>query len=313
MGRDYADPVVRSPTRPGLLIAIALAVVALPAAASGALSAAAIPSAASANSQTFQDSTGEDAAAPDITTLVVSNDNAGLVTFRINVPNRPQQAQDLGVVMFLDSDSNQNTGDPESLGADFIIQYLRGEPILFRWDGSDFSLSATQSTLSASWSGGATIRINASQLNNARRLSFDALVVSGLVFDDLGGLECPEATCKRDFAPAIGFYQYQVVIARPTLEVRTVNTGRATAGKPFTVRMRTARSDTGATVQNGRVQCLGRAGNARLRPTVERMIGGWATCTWNLPRSSKGKRFRGSVTVVFEGLRASESFATRIG
>jgi hypothetical protein len=293
-----------------LLPLVAAVVVALPTAASGAFS---VPSATTTNNQTFQDTTGEDPTAPDITTIVVSNDNAGLITFRINVPNRAQQAQDLGVVMFLDSDSNQATGDPASLGADHIIQYLRGEPILFRWDGSDFSLSATQSTLSAAWSSGATIRINAAQLGNARRLSFDALVVSGLVFDDLGGLECPEATCKRDFAPAVGFYQYEVRIERPTLLVRRVSAGKATAGKPFTLRMRTARSDTGATVQNGRVTCVGRVGNARLRARVQRVIGGWATCTWNLPPDSKGKRFRGSISIAFEGLRASESFASRIG
>jgi hypothetical protein len=77
--------------------------------------------------------------------------------------------------------------------------------------------------------------------------------------------------------------------------------------------MRTARSDTGAIVQNGRVSCLGRAGNARLRATVQRVVGGWATCTWLLPPNSKGKRFRGSVAIVFEGLRAAESFSGRIG
>jgi hypothetical protein len=73
------------------------------------------------------------------------------------------------------------------------------------------------------------------------------------------------------------------------------------------------RSDTGATVQNGRVTCVGRVGNARLRARVQRVIGGWVTCTWNLPPNSKGKRFRGSVSIAFEGLRASESFASRIG
>ena len=150
--------------------------------------------------------------------MVVSNNNAGLITFRINVPNRPQLAQDLGVVMFLDSDSNQGTGDPGELGADHIIQYLRGEAILFRWDGNDYTLRATQSTLTASWSGGATIRISASQLRNTRKLSFSIARHPGLVIDSTtGSIECPAATCKRDFAPAgVGFYPYEVKIAPPT-------------------------------------------------------------------------------------------------
>ena len=132
-------------TRPWLVLAIAVAVVALPAAASGALSA---PKAPAANSTTFNDSVGEDAAAPDITTIVASNDDAATISFKINIPNRPQYAADIAIVMFLDSDANQATGDPESLGADYIIQLIQGELLLFKWDGSDFTLSPTQSSLS---------------------------------------------------------------------------------------------------------------------------------------------------------------------
>jgi hypothetical protein len=128
---------VRPLTRPWLLLAIAVVVVALPAAASGALSGPAVPA---ANSQTFQDSVGEDPAAPDISTIVVSNDDAGTITFRINVPNRAQLSQDLVAILDIDSDANQATGDPNNFGADFILQYLLGEAILFKWDGSDYTL-----------------------------------------------------------------------------------------------------------------------------------------------------------------------------
>lgn len=302
---------VRLLTRPGILLAIAVAVVALPTVASGALSGAATPRSPAANSTTYQDSTGEDPAAPDITTIVASNDDAGMITFRINVPNRPQYAADMGLVMFLDSDANQSTGDPENLGADFVIQLLRGEIILFRWDGADYSLSATQASLSHSWSGGAVVRINASDLNNARRLSFDALVLSGIQYDPVtGALDC--ALCKRDFAPTVGFFTYEVRITPPTLVVRRVTAGRPTAGKPFTLRMVVARSDTGAVVQNGRVTCVGRIGPARLKAKVQRVVAGAATCTWNIPATAKGKTFRGSVSIVFEGLKATEPFASKV-
>ena len=40
---------------------------------------------------------------------------------------------------------------------------------------------------------------------------------------------------------------------------------------------------------------------------MQRVVGGAATCTWNLPATAKGKTFRGSVAVTFEGLRASQS------
>ncbi len=76
---------------------------------------------------TFNDSVGEDPAAPDVTTIVVSNDDAATLSFKINIPNRAQYAADVALIMFLDSDANQATGDPESLGADFIIQLIQGE------------------------------------------------------------------------------------------------------------------------------------------------------------------------------------------
>ena len=78
------------------------------------------------------------------------------------------------------------------------------------------------------------------------------------------------------------------------------------------MRLVAARSDTGAVLQSGRVTCVGRAGNTRLRAQVARVAAGAATCTWNIPPNAKGKQFRGTVTVVFEGLRASSSMSRRI-
>jgi hypothetical protein len=301
---------VRPPKRPWLVLAIAVAVVVLPAAASGALSG---PAAPVANSTTYQDSVGEDTTGPDITTIVVSNDNAGTITFRINVPNRPQLTQDEVAILNIDSDANQGTGDPDNFGSDFILQYIQGEAILFKWDGADYTLSATQSSLTSSWTNGPTFKINASDLNNTRRLSFDALVVSGVAFDPTtGAIDC--SNCKRDFAPLIGLYTYRLQLTKPTLVVRSLKPtpAKPAAGKPFTLRLVAARSDTGAVVQNGRVTCVGRVGSARLKAQVQRVQGGAATCTWNLPATAKGKTFRGTVTVAFEGLKASQSYTGKV-
>jgi hypothetical protein len=184
---------------------------------------------------------------------------------------------------------------------------------LSKWDGSDYTLSATQASLTSLWSSGPTFKINASDLNNTRRLSFDALVVSGVAFDPTtGAIDC--ANCKRDFAPLIGLYTYQLQLAKPTLVVKSLKPtpAKPVAGKPFTLRLVAARSDTGATVQNGRVTCVGRLGSARLTATVQRVQGGAATCTWNLPATAKGKTFRGTVTVAFEGLKASQSYTGKV-
>jgi hypothetical protein len=288
-------------------------VVALPFLASGAFAKTAAPAAPTANSTTYQDSVGEDATAPDITTITVSNDDAGTITFRINVPNRAQLSNDLVAIVDIDSDANQATGDPTNFGSDYIIQYIQGEAILFKWDGSDYTLSATQASLTSSWASGPTFKINASDLSNTRKLSFDALVVSGVVFDpQTGAIDC--SACKRDFAPLIGLYNYQLLITKPTLVVRSLKPtpARPVAGRSFTLKLVAARSDTGAVVQNGRVTCVGRLGSARLKATVQQVQGGAATCTWSIPANAKGKTFRGSVAVVFEGLKASQSYTGKV-
>src|SRR4051794_32918895 len=97
------------------LLVIALvgaALVALPAGALGSASRTAT------NAQSFADSIGEDANAPDITGVDVSNDDAGLITFHVKISNRPAITPDMVVLLFMDTDKNPATGDTQSLGAD---------------------------------------------------------------------------------------------------------------------------------------------------------------------------------------------------
>jgi hypothetical protein len=77
--------------------------------------------------------------------------------------------------------------------------------------------------------------------------------------------------------------------------------------------MTVARSDTGAVLQSGRVACVGRVGRSPLRATTARVVNRIVTCTWNIPQAATGKTFRGSAAVVFEGLKASRSFSSKIG
>jgi hypothetical protein len=276
------------------------------------------PAFVAANSQNYTDSSGENPAAPDITTLTVSNDDAGIVSFRINVPNRPQLGQDMVIDLFVDTDNNPNTGSPDFGGTDYVIELIQGEANLFKWDGTNFTRrfgDPPAISLSFSYQGGVTFRMSAAELGNTTRLNFFVIVESGIVFDPVTG-EPDFANAVGDAAPGggVGLYPYQVIVARPTLVVRSLRRTPAAprAGRTFTLRMVAARSDTGAALQNGRVTCVGRAGNARLRAQLARVQGGAVVCTWQIPANAKGRTFRGSVTVVFEGLRASRSFSARI-
>ena len=297
-----------------------VAVVALPTVASGAFSSPAAPGSVAANSTNYQDSSGENAAAPDITTLTVSNTDAGLLSFRVNVPNRPSFGQDMLIVLFVDADNNPATGDPDPLGqgVDYVVEIFGGEAALFRWDGTNFTRRAGDppaTSLIFSYQGGITINISTAELGNTKALKFNVLVFSGITIDPTTG-DLDFTNALGDIAPAAGsgLYQYEVKITPPTLVVRSLKPTpkNPTAGRPFTLKLVAARSDTNAVVQNGRVTCVARIGNARLRARVQQVQGGAATCTWNLPPTAKGKTFRGSVAVVFEGLKASQAYSARV-
>jgi hypothetical protein len=310
--------VVRPPTRPWIGLAIAAVVVALPTAASGALSSPAAPAATSANSTTYQDSQGENAAAPDITTLTVSNTDAGVISFRIAIPNRPQFTPDMLLLLFVDSDANPQTGDPQELGADYVIEIYGGEAALFRWDGTNFTRrpgDPPATSLIFGYMGGVTVTISAAELGNTKKFGFSFIAVSGITLDPTTS-DLDFTNAVADIAPAAstGLYQYEVKITPPTLVVRNLKAtpARPAAGRAFTLRLTAARSDTNAAVQNGRVTCVGRIGNARLRAQVQRVVGRAAVCTWTIPAAASGKTFRGSVTIVFEGLRAQQGYSARV-
>ena len=123
-GRIYPDADVRPLTRPWLVLAIAVAVVALPALASGR------SLGAGSEQHVVSGLDRRDAAAPDITTLTTSNTDAGRLSFRVNVPNRPTFGQDMLIELFVDSDNNTSTGDSDPLtaGADYAIEIFGGAP-----------------------------------------------------------------------------------------------------------------------------------------------------------------------------------------
>lgn len=180
-----------------------------------------------ANRVSFQDSTGEDPQGPDITTVVLSNDDRGILTWVINVPNRPTLTGDMAFLIFINSDSNTATGDPQLFGSDYIIELdgpISGPALvgLFRWDGTDFTaMGVSQSSLIFGYANGAvTIRLNASELGNARRMQFLALAVTGLVLGPDGQLDDTNARFDVAPDPGHGMYSFDVRITPPRLVVR---------------------------------------------------------------------------------------------
>jgi hypothetical protein len=289
-------------------LAALVAVVALPAGAT--------PSKAAANQVTFDDSTGEAADAPDITTVVVSNNNAGLITFKLSIPNKPVFTEDVLVNVDVDSDNNPATGDPTTLGADYAIQLYRGSADLFRWDGTSFTRSATdppQSSLVFSYAGGPQIKISAAELGNTTTLNFGAIAITGIKLDLNGDPDFTNA--KADLAPdpGHGLWKYEVKTAPLRLVARKFTAGKPRAGALYTARLSAARNDTGAVLESGKVTCKASIAGRPVRARTQRFVNKEAVCSWMIPGSARGQTLRGSVGVAFEGKRLVKAFSKSIG
>jgi hypothetical protein len=282
-----------------------------------ALACAAVPAGAS-NTQTYEDSTGENPAAPDITTIVVSNDDAGMLTFQVNIPNRPQLTRDMLVDMLVDTDANPATGDPDSLGADYALELFLGEVALFKWDGTGFTRRVGDppaTSLIYQYTNGVTFKISAAELGNTKKLGFAVIALSGVIVDEATG-NVDFSTAVGDAAPAAsaGLYSYEVKVAPAKLVLKNLATTPAQpkAGKAYTVRMSATRSDTGATITGGTVTCTAKAGSKTLKAASAKFVGGQAVCVFRIPASAKGQTLRGTITITFEGRKLTRPFSGKI-
>jgi hypothetical protein len=66
--------------------------------------------AVAANSRSFSDASGDSVNSPDLTAVTISNDDAGIVTVKLTLGNRPSLGPGDGVAIGLDTDQNPDTG-----------------------------------------------------------------------------------------------------------------------------------------------------------------------------------------------------------
>jgi archaellum component FlaG (FlaF/FlaG flagellin family) len=295
--------------------ALVLAAVLLAAAAVVAMPSSAIArsAAASSNSQTFTDSTGEDPNAPDITTIAISNDDAGLITFKVNISNRPTMTADMAVVVFLDTDRKASTGDSQSAGADYVLELDPGSVTLFKWNGTDFRAAPSQSSVTFGYgSAGATIRASAHDLSNTKEFNFFVDAAAGIATDAMGN---PDFTnVHDDYAPdpGHGVFTYHV-LTKLTLSVKAFTTGPkpAKAGKKFVASLAANESDTSGPVETGTVACSATVAGKHLTATAHRLANGIASCAWSLPRNATGT-LRGAVSLTVQGTTVVRAFAVKV-
>jgi len=310
---------VRPQRFPGLLFSIVLAsllTMAMSGEAGGASSSTFAPA---ANSKTFEVPKSQDPKAPDITSIRVSNNDPGLIRFRINVANRPQLGADMLFDIFVDTDRRASTGSGGLAGVDYVLEVAGGDVNLFRWDGTNFTRRGgdpSAASLSYSYRRGLTAQISAADLGNTRGFRFFVSATSGVTVDpDTGDLDFTNAHDNTAHPAGGGLYSFDVKRRPVQLAVQKVvaTPQQPVAGKPFSVELTAIRTDTRATLKDGQITCLARAGGRTLPVRAPHFVRGAALCTWLVPQSAQGKRLVGSIAIVFEGTTVTKNVSFGVG
>ena len=283
-------------------------------------SAAGSVSRGSANVETFRDAVGEDAAGPDITTVRVSNDDAGAIRFRIAIPNRPVLQDDMRLRILIDADANAATGLLD--GTDYYLLY---DPLLqghrdFRLMscettdgvGTCGSSGVNRPTIPFSYSGGVSVTIDRSDLGSTNRFRFLTSILDDVAW--VPGVGWDFGNAHFDPAPDTDAWSYEVILGPSRLLVQRFSTtpAKPVAGKTFVAKLKARRDDNGAFVTTGKVACSATVGRARLRVQRSGFAQGAAFCAWRVPEGSSGKSLLGSIGVTLSGKTAKKAFALKV-
>jgi hypothetical protein len=263
---------------------------------------------ATANPATFTDAQNDSGTAPDLRTVIVSNDSTlTKYTFRITVAQL-QLPSNVLVLILLDSDQNAATGNT---GIDFVIvcDESDGSVGLLHWNGTKYEVVPSPTLSVSDDSTGVTASIGKSDIGNAAGINFAVLTLEG---DGSSG--------HVDAAPDGGTYSYQLAPAGAlTLAASALHAPRSIkAGKTFTVTMLASRSDTGEFVNDeigGTTSCQATVAGKRVKVIgagfVETTSPELAVCLFRAPQVHK-KVIRGTISVAVEGATARKAFAVRV-
>jgi hypothetical protein len=161
--------------------------------------------ASASNDLSFADPTGDGGAAADVTSVRVTNDDAGLASIAIQFSNRSALGNE-AVVAYLDTDADTGTGNA---GSEYRLRYFGGsvpQMKLEHWDGTAWDENAPQSSFSGAFDAATktlTFTVSTADIGGTTKFNF-------FVFTAATG------TTDQDYAPDSGRYTYPVVIGSPT-------------------------------------------------------------------------------------------------
>ncbi|MFL6021582.1 MAG: hypothetical protein ACJ74A_10610 [Gaiellaceae bacterium] len=275
--------------------------------AAAALCLAGVTSASGA--ATFADPAGDaQSQAPDVTDVTVSNDDRGLITFRVTVSNRSALGPDDVVAIPFATNTPGRAGVRDD-GVGFVIG-LDGAngPFLLRWNGADMIEPRPRPrSVSGSFAGGvATISVRQDDLAPgfpARALPTKVVFyVLGILFGGSDVVAEDEAPNGSDEA-----WSYDVVQPRRLVVSYFRTSATVKAGATLTAELGGAWSDDGRAAKPSRLSCRAVVGGRALKVTVR-----GSACTWAVPANARGKIVSGRVTVTNGSFSVTRSFTARV-
>ena len=144
------------------------------------------PAAPVANERTYVDERAEDVGAPDITSVVVSNDDSGQITFRLLTPNRRRLTQDMRVRIWFTARGTQYF---------LLVDPYKPKPVTVALYGCEQRPSGLVCAPNLA-PPVPSLRFRLSARSRAR-ITFWAIIYSGLRYDTTTGFDFSESRIDR--------------------------------------------------------------------------------------------------------------------
>ncbi len=161
--------------------------------------------AGASNNAGFSDPSGDaTAAAPDITSVAVSNDDSAVVTFRVSIPNRATLLDPDLVAILVDADGKTSTGCARgTFGAEYALDVLAQRYVFGRCSHGQWDFTKPPASFRGSY-GGSVLTLQVSRRDLGGATNFKFRVGSAGTSDD---------GAAYDFAPNVGLtpWSYHVI------------------------------------------------------------------------------------------------------
>jgi hypothetical protein len=290
---------VQNPIRHLAVAAIALA--------AAALLPAAAPGRTTVGSAAWADPAADVATVPDVTSVVIANDDAGQLSLTVALANRPAGLTTGDYVQaYLDTDADASTGDN---GWNYAVQLQSDGWALFEWSGG-------------AWVSRLQLDATFAAPTSSVQFAHDAIRAVGLIeFFVYAGTE---GTTDYDVAPD-GEETYEYMLSLPLLLEELSAPQNARAGRKLSASATflvdgEALPTVACAGRVGRTRVAGKGGALRILVLARGANGvsttlgyeAWATCDWTIPKGARGKAFVGTMTVTRSGARFTRTFRLRV-